>query len=336
MSLEPSYPAMTAWLRQFRRPLLMSHRRPDGDAIGSLAGMSLALRQLGVDPAAALFEPFPARYALVEPLASWRLWPAEQADLINRSDAVVILDTCALSQLEPIAGWLTAAPPPILVVDHHLTSDPVGVRAADMRVIDDTAAATCALVAEWARAAGVQLNPAMATALFMGLATDCGWFRFSNTDARALRLAADLVAGGARPDLLYQAIYQRDEPGKLRLIARMLNSLQLYADGKLAVMTLRQADFAAAGADGSATEDLINEAARLGSTEATLLFTEEADGQVRVNLRSKNRVDVAQIAAHFGGGGHARAAGARARAPLDEVALRVIDETLAALGESQP
>jgi bifunctional oligoribonuclease and PAP phosphatase NrnA len=321
---DATYRALTAWLRPWRRPLLFSHRRPDGDALGALAGMSVTLRQLGADPAVVLFEPFPQRYAQLRALASWRQWPAEQPDLVSRCDAVIILDTCALAQLEPVATWLTAAPPPILVIDHHLTNDAVGVRPADLRVIDTTAAATSLLVAEWAASAGVRLDPEMATALFIGLATDCGWFRFSNTDARALRLAADLVAAGARPDVLYQAIYQQDEPSKLRLIAQMLNSLQMLADGQLAVMTLRESDFSAAGADGSATEDLINEAGRLGATEATVLFTEEPDGQVRVNFRSKQRVDVAQIAARFGGGGHARAAGARVRAPLDEVTQRVI------------
>ncbi len=330
MIQEQDYRNVTAWLAQCRRPLLLTHRRPDGDALGAVGGMALALRVLGLDPYAVLYEPFPPRYALIQDAASWQDWETARGELEAKCDGVVILDTCALAQLEPVAEFLARAPR-TLVIDHHATRDSIGTRPGDLRIFDEDASAVSLMVAEWVRSAGIRLEPLLATALFLGIGTDCGWFRFSCTDARTLRAAAELVDAGAEPHQIYAAIYQQDSPEKLWLIARMLHSLQMYAGGRLAVMCIRQADFAASGADQRMTEDLVNEAGRLASTEATILFTEEPD-QIRVNFRSKNSLDVAELARQFGGGGHARAAGARVRGEWAEVVKRVINVTLEAMG----
>ena len=292
--------------------------------------MSLALQALQLDPRPALFEPLPARYAQMTDTVAWRRWDQERAQLTAECDALVILDTCSFAQLDPLVGYLSQAPR-TLVIDHHPTRDALGTRPGDLCLFDESAGAVCLLVAEWIHTVGLPLTPALATPLFIGLATDCGWFRFSNTDARVLRTAADLLEAGTPAAAIYRAIYEQDPPARLRLIARMLQTLELQADGKLVVMTLRQADFAAAGADRSMTEDLVNQAGCLAGIEATLLFTEEPDGSVRVNFRSKQTLDVAHLAARFGGGGHARASGARPKGVWDEVVPRVIADTIAAL-----
>jgi len=322
------------WLDGCRRPLVVSHRRPDGDALGALAGFALTLQELRLEPTVALYEPFPPRYANLADLVDWRRCDQDQnrqaASLAAACDALVILDTCTFSQLEPIADFVRRAPR-TLVIDHHPTRDDIGTRAGDLRIYDESAAATCVLIAEWVRAAGLPLRSPVAAALFTGIATDSGWFRFSNVDARTLRVAADLVAAGADPQPIYEAIYERDPAPRLRLIARVLSSLALHAGGQLAVLTLRQADFAAAGADRTMTEDLVNEAGHLAGLEATLMFTEEPDGLVHINFRSKRRLDVAALASRLGGGGHARAAGARPKGVWDEIVPRVIAATVAAL-----
>ena len=157
--------------------------------------------------------------------------------------------------------------------------------------------AACLLVAEFAQAARVPFDPPLATALLVGLATDTGWFRFPSSDGRTFRMAAELVeAGGPPPNPIYRAIYEQDPPEKLRLLGRMLQNLEMLAGGKLAVLKLRRSDFAAVGADGTMTEDLVNEAGRLAGIEAVVLFTEEPDHTVRVNFRSKQALDVAVLA----------------------------------------
>jgi phosphoesterase RecJ-like protein len=146
-----------------------------------------------------------------------------------------------------------------------------------------------------------------------------------------MRLAADLVEAGADASRIHAAIYQQDSPARLRLIAHVLDHLELKAEDRLAVMYLRPADFAATGADNSMAHELVNEATRLACTEATLLFTEEPDRTIRVNFRSKRELDVSTLARRYGGGGHVRAAGARLRGEWDSVVPRVIAETIEAL-----
>jgi phosphoesterase RecJ-like protein len=325
MIAQHDFQSITTWFEQSRRPLVVSHERPDGDSFGAIAAVSLALQRRAAEPAAVLFEPLPARYAFLAPAATWYVWDEVRDVLAVECDALVILDTCALTQLESLGPFLQQAPR-TLVVDHHATRDPIGTREGDLRLFDETASATCLILAEWIRSVGLELDELLATALFTGIATDCGWFRFSNTDARTMRMAAELVEAGADGGRIYHALEQQEPLAKLRLIAHMLNRLELKADGKLAVMYLRRADFEATGADSSMTENLVNEATRLGCTEATLLFTEEPDHTVRVNFRSKQRLDVSEIARRFGGGGHARAAGARLRGDWDAVVPRVIAE----------
>lgn len=316
------------WLRDRRRPLLLCHSRADGDALAALAGLTILARHLGAAPTTGLFDPFPQRYALLKSCAPFAEFSRAA---VEGCDSLVIVDTCALAQLEPVRDYLAHAPP-TLVLDHHATRDDIATRPGDLRLIDETASAASLLVAELAEAAGMPLTPDVATALFVGIASDTGWFRHSNTDARTLARAATLVAAGAAPAALYDALYHRDPLGRLRLAARALGSLELHARGRLAVMTLRAPDFVEAGADETMTDDLVNEAARLGGTEATLLFVERGDGTIRANFRSKTWLDVAQLAKQFGGGGHARAAGARPAGAWADAVPRVIAATVAALG----
>ncbi len=320
------------WLKPYKRPLVMSHHRPDGDALGAIAGMALALVEAGKHPLPVVFEPLPNRYSLLADVVDWCRWAVDEERLRKDADALVLLDTCAVAQLEPIAALLDD-PPPTLIIDHHSTNDPIGERGSDLRLIDSTAGAACLLVAEWMQANELAFTEPIATALYVGLTTDTGWFRFPNTDARLLRMAATLLEAGAASQDIYRAVYQQDPPERLRLISRMLSSLELHAEKRLAVLYLRQTDFAAAGADRGMTEDLINEATRLATTEATVLFTEDPDDVVRVNFRSKRWLDVSAIARQFGGGGHARASGARPQGAWDELVPLVIAATVKALDD---
>lgn len=315
---------VTSWLTTCKRPLLLTHRRPDGDALGSVAAMSAMLRErFAAQPIAALFEPFPTRYAMLHPLADWKVW-TDFADEAHKCDAVIILDTCSHSQLEPIAAFLTNSQR-TLVIDHHATRDEIGTRPGDLRLIDETAAANALILAEWAIHERLAITPETAVALFVGIASDCGWFRFSNADGRTLRVASELAERGVKLDELYAALYQQEPFAKMKLIGLLLGSLELHANGRLATMFLRPSDFVNAGADRSMTEDLVNEAGRIGSVECTLLFSDEGTGEIRVNLRSRKFVDVAAIAKSYGGGGHARAAGCRLRGNWDEVVPAFVD-----------
>ncbi|MBL8879332.1 MAG: DHH family phosphoesterase [Phycisphaerales bacterium] len=328
------YRAMSDWLRRFRRPLILTHQRSDGDAVGSVCAAALAMKKFDLDPRVVLFEPIGARYRFLQPLIEWHEWSAGSEAQTADTDCVVIVDTCASAQLEPALAFLRS-PPPTLVIDHHVTRDPIGDRAGDLRIIDETAGAAALLIAEWIASAGIRADARMATAILTGLATDTGWFRFSNTNARLLRAAADMLAAGADANKLFNAIYEQENIERVRLTARLLSSLRLEMDGALAVMELRESDFAASGANASMTEDLVNEANRIATVRATALFIEQPGSRIRVNLRSKNAIDVAKIAREFGGGGHANAAGARVEGEWSDVVRRVIGEMSNALYSGQ-
>jgi len=315
----------TGW----RRPVLLSHTRPDGDAIGALLALRAMLRTDGRTPRALLYEPPPARYAWLLKGDPLEVLPNPVDVLYSplaEADGVVIADTCAYSQLEPVEAWLRAAGLPVLAIDHHVTRDvPAGAR-----LIDEAASATCLILLEWSQAMGWALDGRARKALFTGIATDTGWFRFSNTDARTHEAAAELVRQGTDPAAVYEEIYQRESAARLRLLGAALDTVELHGAGRLAVMTVTRAMLARTGAESGDTEDLVNYPLQIDRVDVSVLLVEHDDGLVRTSFRSKPPngsrpdVDVAAVAADFGGGGHRRAAGARIRGTMHEVKRRVV------------
>ncbi|MCP4590717.1 MAG: bifunctional oligoribonuclease/PAP phosphatase NrnA [bacterium] len=312
-------------VQSWRRPLVLTHTRPDGDALGAVLAMRSILRSLGSSPLVVLFDPAPAAFGfMVEPDPLAVFGRDVHADDLASVDGVLILDTCAFAQLTPLAEWLRSASVPVIAVDHHVTRDVPG----DMHLIDSTAAAATLVVYDWARAQGWLLDAAALTALFVGLAMDTGWFAFSNTDPRALEAAASLVRQGVDAHDLYVRVYQGDSAAKVRMLGAALETLELHQDGRIAIMQLDRPAFERCGAEPGDTEGIVNEPLRISSVDVSLLLVEGVDGPVRVSFRSKRHADVATLAAEFGGGGHRSAAGARIAGALAEVKNRVLARTL--------
>jgi len=306
--------------------LVVTHGRPDGDALGSAAGLALSARAAGKQARVLVPDAVPSRYDwLVEGLdvASAGDFDALAAQV----DAVVIVDTCAVEQLDGLEAGLDQHRDRIVVVDHHATADEIGAA----RWLDTSAAAAGVMVAELLDALGWPTADRVAEALMAAVTTDTGWFRFANTDARALRCVARFIESGAKPDALYRKIFQADRPQRLALLARTLASLELHCGERLAAMTIRKADFDATGATPDETENFVNEALRISSVEVSIIVVENGE-VVRASLRSREGVDVSEIARRFGGGGHARAAGLRSDAPLDTLKSQLLDACAAALG----
>jgi len=303
-------------ISNWRRPLLLTHTRPDGDAVGCLLAMRCVLRHGGADPQAMWLDGPADRYAFL-----WGDQPVDSpSDPVSRAeelrpDGIAILDTSAYAQLGRLADWLRTgrgAGLPKVVVDHHQTRDPIG---ADV-LVDETASAASVIVLEWVEAAGWAIPGAAAEALLVGIATDTGWFRYSNTDARTLEAAARLTRRGAELSTLYEAVYAREPAARLRLEAACIQSMELLSRGRIALMTLGPEQQRAAGG-GADTSDIVNLPLRMAGVWVSVLLAPESRGEVRVSLRSKPPVhgvpdiNVAELAAALGGGGHARAAGAR-------------------------
>ena len=317
-----------------KRVLVTTHVRPDGDALGSAAALVLGLKQRGIESEVLLLSHLPRKYAFIFQETGVvhhdveKGWP-EQGFAFDRFDALLVADTGTWSQLPGLQERFDQLPSPKLVIDHHLTQQDW----ADVKLVVTEAAAAAEVVAELFDRWGVSIDRPIASALFLALASDTGWFQFSNTRPYTMRLAARLMEAGVDTDRMYQMLYQNERAERVLLQTRAQQSLELLASGRLAVMRIRKHDFEQTRANVPDTENLINVPLQIRTVEVSLLFTEPPDGgPVRVSLRSKGQVDVARFAETFGGGGHSRAAGLKLDGDFDQAHDRVVAAMLERMG----
>lgn len=315
-----------------QRFLLTTHVRPDGDGLGSLRAIAVVLRHLGkqvhlVYPTSG----YPARYDFLDPQGE--ITPFARSSENQRDvEVILIADTGTWNQLGDMADFLRHTSAIKVVMDHHLTQDDLGAK----RFVDASAEATGRLAHEFLTALGKPLPVEAANALFTALAMDTGWFRHSNTTARTFSLAAELVAAGAQPTLLYELLFERSTLGRIKLTGLVLNRLTLAHADRVAWSCIRSTDYPAVGAVPSDSEDLVNWTLGVKGVEVGLLFMEQPVGGIKISFRSRGRLDVAALAGEYGGGGHAAAAGAIVQGDLEQVCERVLNRVGALLQETTP
>jgi phosphoesterase RecJ-like protein len=307
--------------------LLTTHTKPDGDACGCVTAMYDVLTALGKKTQPIFLSEVPEWYQFLftekVPILGedFTVEELKQGQLAG-TDLVIIVDTNSYSQLPKFDEFLKQNTQPVLVIDHHVTSDNLG----DVELIDTSAAATALIVFDLFKSADWPLTEKIAQALFVAVAADTGWFQFTNTDARAYRTCADLIDAGANPAQIHHDLYQNFSPQRFKLMTAMLSTLELHLDGRFATQQLLQADFKQTQASYKDTENLIDECRRLGSVEVAALFVEQPDGRIRCSLRSKDPVDVRKIAQKFGGGGHKTAAGTHLPGPVEKAKKLIMAE----------
>ncbi len=317
-------------VRRHQRFLLTTHVRPDGDGLGAMLALAAALEQLGKSARMVVASTLPPRYDFLDPARRVQRLHLP-GDEYRDSDAVVVLDTGTWNQLGDFGTLLRQLDCPRAVIDHHLTQDDLGAQ----RFVDTSAEATGRLVHEAITALGAPLGPQAAHCLFVALAMDTGWFRHRNTTPATLDLAARLVAAGARPTDAYEALFEQNTLGRLRLTGLVLSRLQVVHDGLVCFTEIHHDDYAATGSVPQDSEDLVNYTRSVVGTEVGLLFMEQPRGGIKVSLRSRQRVDVARIAEQFGGGGHRLASGCTLDTPLEEARRRLLAAVTAALDASR-
>ena len=236
------------------------------------------------------------------------------------AQVVVVMDTGTWNQLGDFGPFLAAFPGERAVIDHHKTQDDLKA----LPLVDTTAEATGRLAFEAIMALGGRLTPWAADALFTAVAMDTGWFRHSNATAATFALAEKLVAAGARPEALYEHLFERNTLGRLKLMGLALERLQVIESGRVAYTEVYRADYVATGALPADTEDLVNFTRSIVGVEVGLFFVEQPRGGVKVSFRSRSNVDVARLAEQ--GGGHRLASGATIEASLPEARARVLEK----------
>ncbi|MSR43915.1 MAG: hypothetical protein EXS15_00945 [Phycisphaerales bacterium] len=327
---------IAARLRAASHITVMSHSKPDGDAAGSVLAITRALRACGkrvdgffsgtVDPN-------------IQGLANVGEIQHAPTTLPNEGcDLVVVVDTGAWSQVEPLEGFLRTMKGRVVGVDHHARGDDI----ADQRVVDVSMASATQLIVQLIDVMGVPLVApgadakfSIAEAIFVGVATDTGWFRHANADSRVFALASRLLDCGVDKIALFQSLEENGRPSRLAVLARALNSLSYYKGGRVAMMSVSCADFTATGAKSDDVGGLVNVPLTIGDIKLSVVLTESEPGVTKASFRSKNtngvaEVDVNSFAARFGGGGHVLAAGAKLKMPL-QVARVLVESEIATL-----
>jgi bifunctional oligoribonuclease and PAP phosphatase NrnA len=330
MRNEADMQAVVAALRDNDRFVVTSHEAPDGDALGSLLGMGLALEQLGKDVVMFLGgeAPLPGEYRFLE-LEARGLSRERPPDFGDR--VLVALDCASAGRVGAEPGVVTDAPFTVNIDHHH--DNP---RFGDVDLVVADASSTGEVLADVLRELGVVLTPEIAEALYIALVTDTGRFQYANTSPKALRLAADLVEAGADVNRVFQGVYENVQFAKLKLLARALERARVLEGGEIVVSHLLRDDFEAVGATEPYSEGIIDVLRSVeGSAVSALIREPPRDGAPprKVSLRSSvDEIDVSAIARKSGGGGHREAAGFSSELSVDEITEFIVREVSAQVG----
>ncbi len=292
------------------RFVLTSHARPDGDAIGSALACCEILKKMGKQAEVVLNGPVPHIYQPL-PFAGAII----NAQSINGQYEAAILLECDSIQRAALQGLEHQF---LINIDHHVSGRPF----AHVNWIDPSACATAEMIYRLARAAEISICPQVATCLYTAVLTDTGSFGYVGTTEKTFALAQELVRAGADPALIAQRVYFSAPLSKMRLLGAALSAL--HRDGDLAWMAVNREQMERCGARDEDCEGLVNYALGIEGIEVAVFFRELADRRWRVSLRSKGAVDVSQVAARFGGGGHFCASGCALDGPVSVAAERVL------------
>ena len=303
--------------------LAITHVNPDGDAIGSVLGFGLAARAAGKEVIMACADPVPELFRFLPAADEITFKPQGSFDL------VVVLDVSDGPRMGSVGAALERSPD--ILFDHHVTN----LGFARLNFIDVAAASTAELVTELLPGLGLELTEPIANCLLTGLVSDTLGFRTSSTTPKSLALAQTLMRAGAILHEIYDnSLYKRSYTA-VRLWAEGLARLQMKHRMVWARLPLEARQ--ASGYQGAGDADLINVLTSVREADVALIFVERPDGKVKVSWRSLPGINVAEVAAQFGGGGHAAAAGAEIAGSLDEVEARVLAATrLSMRSVSQP
>jgi phosphoesterase RecJ-like protein len=319
--------ALTAHLRPGARVALSTHINADGDGCGSEAAMAGLLAQLGMRPMIVNPTPWPDMFRFLLPDETLDQSPRGAAAL-READLLIVLDISDVKRLGGLGDAVRSLKIPKLVIDHHIaTDDPAG----DVVVSDTTACATGELVFDLARVLGLELTTPVATGLYVAMLTDTGGFRFSNTTPRCHAIAGQLLAAGIEPEEMYRRVYASVPVGKLELLREALATLEVDPAYGLSWISVPAGAMERFGVRSEDLDGIVEHPRSIAGTRLALFFRDLGHGKVKVSFRSTGDVDVNALAREFGGGGHAKAAGALVAGGLDAVRDRVVDAARAFL-----
>jgi bifunctional oligoribonuclease and PAP phosphatase NrnA len=311
-----------AFIAQYDSFVISAHQNPEGDAIGATLGLGAILRKIGKTAQPFNPDPVPLMCAFM-PGAKTILHAV--AD-IPPVEAVIVVDCGDPDRTGPeFKAYLKDKP--VLNIDHHDTNTAFG----SANWVEPQASSTGEMIVTLAGELGAKILPEPALCLYTAILTDTGSFQFSNTSARTLEAAAELVAAGADPERAATYYYHRKSAGYLMLMADFLATLQFNPGATVGEAVLTRQNYERAQAGPDASENFINLILDVASVKIAVFFRERGDDEWKVSFRAKGQADIARIAVSFGGGGHPNAAGCTIKGTLEEVQKRVRETVEAAL-----
>jgi bifunctional oligoribonuclease and PAP phosphatase NrnA len=314
--MNASYDEIVDALHHANRIVLLSHVRPDCDAIGSQLALALSLRELGKQVIAWNEDGLPESYRFLERSELIQKPPSEAQDF----DIAIALDTATqprlgtpLSAIRSVGQWIN--------IDHHAGNPGYG----DLVHIDTTVPATGQIIYELLQSKNLPFGHAAAVAIFAAISTDTGSFRYPRTSARTFQIASELVNLGVDAAAIAIKLYESYPKRRILLLGEILPRARFDADDRVVSMAVTEEMKVRLRIQPDDLDGLIDTVRTINSIIVAVFFEELSDGKVRLSMRSKDdRVDVNKICSEFGGGGHLRAAGARVRGTLDDVRNKIL------------
>ncbi|AEA33691.1 DHH family phosphoesterase [Hippea maritima] len=294
--------------------LIVSHKNPDGDAIGSSLALYRALKEMGKEvyvenpTKPAYTYDFLKDYEIIEPVS-------------NSKDVEVVIsvDTAEISRCGLSDGYVKDKL--FINIDHHKTNPGFG----DINLIEPEASAVGCLVWDILTISNIPISKATAEYLYLSILTDTGSFRYSSTKPKTFRIAADLLERGVEPWFVASNIYESEKLETFKLLSLVLGTLELFYDGRLAIAYVTQEMFRKTNTTADNTEGFVNYARSIRGVEVGILLREDEPDKFKISIRSKGNIDVSDVAVHFNGGGHKNAAGGSIEAKLEDAKKKVIE-----------
>lgn len=303
--------------REHQRFAILSHVRPDGDALGSQLALALSLKQLGKDVRVWNEDGMLEKYSFLARAQLLTKPPSGPEDV----DVAIALDTAIQNRLGTAFQAIRTAKIWINI-DHHPSNPGYG----DLVYVDPTAPATGQILFELIKSERLPFDRAIAENLYVAISTDTGSFQYPNTTARTFEIAAELVRAGVDVGRINQQVFENYPRRRVELLRELLRTMRFEGGGRVASFSLSLKTAAELGVLPEDNEGLIDHLRAIRGVIVAVFFEELTDGKVRVSMRSKSeKTDVCAICQKFGGGGHTLAAGARVRGSLAEVEQRILE-----------
>ncbi len=306
-----------------QRFVLTTHVNPDGDGLGAEAALAGFLRERNKDVYIFNSSPVPSNYRFLDPDNRMAVYDSRaHRETLLTADYIIVVDISDWNRLRQVGEEIRDVDIKKICIDHHPPQD----RFGDLKLVDVNASSTGEIVYDLIAFCGGPITPRIAEALYTCILTDTGSFRFSNTTARALYIAAEMVEKGVQPHVIYQKVYERQPLSKVKLFGHVLKNLRIEENGKVAVVQVTKELLESMGAKSSDTEGFADYPRVIDGVEVSVIFIELDENRLKVSLRSRGNVVVNTVAHKFGGGGHPFAAGVVINGSMQEYVPKVLQE----------